>query len=92
MAEKRGRGRPPVYKGNVEKHIAGLVRKFGATKARTILNASADSEQGSKRSVRTVPNALGISMPTILRIAKTHGVKLYRGRPKGSVKVVAAAA
>lgn len=38
------RGRPPVYTGNVKKHIVGLVRKHGLTGAMGILNASASAQ------------------------------------------------
>lgn len=80
---KRERGRPAVYKGNVKRHITGLVRKHGASKTRQILNAS-DGELVLMRSEKVVPNPLNISMPTLLRYAKEAGVVLHRGRPKKS--------
>lgn len=89
---KRGRGRPAVYKGNVVSHIVGLVRSHGATNARRILNAEVGSEDAALRSAKTVPAPLGISMPTILKMAKAAGVELKRGRPAGSGKVEKVAA
>ena len=86
------RGRPKVYKGNVVKHIASLVKRYGASGARAILNADAGTDAAAKRSAVTVPNALGISLPTILGIAKDAGVKLERGRRKGSLNAKTIAA
>lgn len=77
----RGPGRPVVYKGNVARHIAGLVSKHNASHARAILNASPRSPLRSSRNVKLVPKALGISLPTVIKIAKAAGVELHRGRP-----------
>jgi len=88
--QKRGRGRPKVYTGNVAKHIVGLVRKHGATKARAILNAANGSPEAKMRSSKTVPNPLGISMPTVLGLAKAAGVVLKRGRPRKAASKAAA--
>jgi hypothetical protein len=79
--KKRGRGRPVVFKGNVKKHIVGLLRKHGATKTRAILSA-VDGELASLRSEKTVPQPLSISMPTLIKYASQAGVKMQRGRPK----------
>lgn len=85
-------GRPAVYTGNVKKHIVALVKRHGATGARNILNADADSGDPAEvalaglRPAKTVPTPLGISMPTLLRFAGEAGVELKRGRPtKGQV-------
>lgn len=86
-AEKkaRGRGRPIVYGGSLKTYIATVVKKHGATNARSILNANGKSKKSAElvaqRNVEIVPKALGISMPTLLKIAKDKGVTLRRGRP-----------
>ena len=82
---KRGPGRPSVYTGNVKKHIVGLIRKYGATGARNILNAEAGTEDYALRNSNLIPDALGISLPTLGKFAKEAGVELHRGRPVGSV-------
>ena len=82
---KRGRGRPAVYTSkNLLKHIASLVKRHGATEARAILNAAKGDSLVGKRSAKLVPAALGISLPTVLKIAKRQGVVLKRGRRTGS--------
>ena len=81
---KRGPGRPSVYTGNVKKHIVGLIRKYGATGARNILNAEEGTENYALRNVKLIPNALGISLPTLGKFAAEAGVELHRGRPVGS--------
>ena len=87
---KKGRGRPALYNGKkLRTHIASLIKNYGATGARNILNAADDSELAKKRSAKMIPAALGISLPTILKIAKEQGVVLKRGRRM--VKKVAAA-
>jgi len=84
-SKKRGRGRPAVYTSkNLLKHIASLVKRHGATGARAILNASKGDELVGQRSAKLVPKALGISLPTVLKIAKAQGVVLKRGRRTGS--------
>jgi len=60
------RGRPIVYKGNVERRIVSLIKKHGASGARAILN--------------TEEATASISMPTVLKLAQKHGVTLKRGR------------
>jgi len=60
------RGRPIVYKGNVERRIVSLVKKLGASGARAVLN--------------TEEATATISMPTVLKLAAKHGVTLKRGR------------
>ena len=75
------RGRPVVYKGNVRKHIVGLVRQHNASGAQAILNAGPRTALAQERNLTLVPKALGISLPTILKFAKAAGVELHRGRP-----------
>jgi len=79
---KRGRGRPVVYKGNLLRHIVGLVRQFNGQQAQAILNASAKSELAQKRNLTLVPKPLGISLPTLYKYAGKAGVRNSRGRPK----------
>lgn len=73
------RGRPVVYapKSALGKHITKLVKEHTASGAVAILNA----KKSELRNAELVPSALGISMPTVLKIAKANGVKLHRGRP-----------
>lgn len=75
-------GRPPLYKGNVLKHIVALIRKHNAATAMRILRADAASELGKLRNVVLIPNPLTISQPTLLKFAGAKGVKLSVGRPK----------
>ena len=63
---KRGRGRPPVYKGNDKKHILSLIRKHGLTGAQRVL-----AEE--KRRVPT--------LPMLVQWAKDASIKVKRGRP-----------
>lgn len=81
-------GRPLKYTGNVAAHAVGLVRRFNATRALAILNAENGTEDAALRSAKTVPAPLGISMPTLLGMAKRAGVTLKVGRP--AAKKVAA--
>ncbi|HIJ11247.1 TPA: hypothetical protein HA278_04275 [Candidatus Woesearchaeota archaeon] len=82
---KKGRGRPTVYKGKkFLTHVCSLVKKHGATGARAILNAAVGSDLADLRSAKQVPAPLGISLPTILKIAKAQGIVLKRGRRNGS--------
>jgi len=86
MSKNRGRGRPAVYTGNVKSHIVSLIRHHGLTGARAILNASGRSKDAlelvAQRNVELVPKALGISMPTLGKLASAAGIELFRGRPK----------
>lgn len=71
------RGRPPVYVGAAAKEIARLAKKYGATNAMLILRSTSDD----RRSAKLFPEAVGISMPTILKIAHAAGVEFQMGRP-----------
>lgn len=62
---KRGRGRPPVFTGNLRRHIVALIKSSGLTGARAALE-----DEGTS-----------ISMPTLGTIAKSAGIELKRGRP-----------
>lgn len=84
-APKGKRGRPAVYTGKkFLGHVATLVKNHGASQAREILNAEPGSDLAAQRSASLVPVGLGISLPTVLKIAKSAGVKLKRGRRAGS--------
>jgi hypothetical protein len=85
---KRGRGRPKVYFGKVEAYIVSLLAlHLNATKVRKILNAPAPkkgrkpSEFYGLRNKRIVPDALGITPPTLGKIAQAHQIVLPKGRP-----------
>jgi hypothetical protein len=82
---KRGRGRPPVYDAEARTKIADLVRQHNASRAMAILNAGTRNRSERKlvpvRVAAGFPKKLGISMPTILKIAATAGVTLKVGRP-----------
>ena len=74
--KKQGRGRPALYTGNLQRHIQGLVRKFGVGGARTILSAPVGSAAAAARNKALVPNPLGISVPTLYKLAKLGGVAI----------------
>lgn len=74
-------GRPSVYVGNVKRHIQTLIRKHGLTGARARLNASSRSKLAKDRSLKLVPSPLGISMPTLGKLAEEAAIVLHRGRP-----------
>jgi hypothetical protein len=79
---KRGRGRPKVYTAAQEKYIAQLIKKVGnATNARKILHAKR-GKLADQRNKTIFPKPIGISMPTLLKIAAANGVELQLGRPK----------
>lgn len=86
MGRKRGRGRPVLYVGNQAKHIAGLAKRYGAQKAQRILNANLkargveEREMAGLRNLKLVPDALGISLPTIYKLAAANGVEFKLGR------------
>ncbi len=86
--EKRGRGRPKVYFGKVEAYIVSLLTVYlNATTVRKILNAPSP-KKGRKpsaefvlRNKKIVPKALGITPPTLGKIAAAHKIVLPKGRP-----------
>ena len=61
-------GRPVKYKGRLARHIVSLAVAHSALQARRILNANGRSE------------ALGMSMPTILKLVVNAGKSLPLGR------------
>ena len=78
---KSGLGRPVKYKGNLAKHIVALVKEHNASTAQEILNASPRSKVGKLRNLTLVPQPLGISKPTLGKLAQAAGVSHRRGRP-----------
>lgn len=88
VAKKDGRGRPPVYTGEGEKVIVKLIRQFGHTDARRILHAGNGKGEKALRELRDLkvfPKPVLISMPTLVKLGKTHNIKLERGRrPEGT--------
>lgn len=94
---KRGRGRPVVYSGAIAATIAALTAEVGAMETRGILTSrngvvgltKAERERAARRAALGFAKPVkGLSLPTILRIAKNAGVTLRRGR---RVKVEAVA-
>jgi hypothetical protein len=83
---KRGRGRPPVYSGESLSSIVKLLKKLGnVSHTRNVLNAKgagkANAALIAQRKEVGLTDALGISMPTLLVIAKRAGIQVSRGRP-----------
>jgi hypothetical protein len=82
-------GRPIVYRPNTnrDRHIAKLISNFSALTAQKILNAGSENDLRLHRNLDLIPESLGISYPTILKIARRHGLKLKVGRPSSQVSV-----
>lgn len=83
-AEKaKGKGRPPVFVGDVRKGIVKLIRKHkNATRVREILNATKrHADLVALREAAGLTEKVSISMPTLLKIAADAGIELHRGRP-----------
>jgi len=86
---KRGRGRPMVYTGVIRQTIMTLLSSNGATNTRKILNSrngivgvtKAERADAILRTDLGIPKPVGISMPTLLKIAGDEGIALRRGRP-----------
>jgi hypothetical protein len=72
--------RPLVYKGRLAYYIARLSGRVSALQAMKILNARVGTTLAGKRSAKLVPTPLGITMPTILKIAHRYNVELPMGR------------
>jgi len=88
--KKRGRGRPPVFTGNVKKRIVKLLKQHGnSTHVEAILESrngvvgvsKAERENAALRKAAGIEKPIKISQPTLLKIAKEAGVELQRGRP-----------
>jgi len=59
-----------------------LIAAHGATGAMDVLNAPKRNKAARARNHKLVPaKGLGISMPTLLKLAKDAKVTLKRGRP-----------
>lgn len=85
--KKPQRGRPIKYFGARKNHFVTLMKKYGISGTMKILNAnvnSKDAEQvelANKRSLKLVPEGLGITAPTLGKYAAEAGIVLHRGRP-----------
>ena len=75
-SSKRGPGRPRKFKGKPARHIVSVVRQLGITKGQIAL-----ADEG-----------IGISKPTLGKLAKAAGLSLKRGRPAKVAEPVAAKA
>jgi len=89
--KKRGRGRPPVYTGQIRNQIVSLLKKQkNATRVRAILSSrngvvgikKTEQADAKVRKALGVEKPVSISMPTLLGIAAKAGIDLQRGRPK----------
>lgn len=76
----KGRGRPKLYNGTQFDKIVEMIKSHGALKTTESLRSRAKSKAAELRDQRVFPNALKISFPTVLRIAKDAGVELKVGR------------
>ena len=89
------RGRPTLYTGKIENHIADLIRGNGLLQTMRILQANPRDMKGhftkdiskmnpscdaAKRDLNLIPKALEITMPTLSKIAVSHGITLKMGR------------
>lgn len=82
------RGRPPLYFGVRKEAIVSLLKDHGASRTMEILNTKT-TKKSSKETLAlaalrpaSIKEALTISLPTLLGMAKEAGIKLQRGRPK----------
>ena len=87
MTKRRGKlrklvGRPIVYRGKLRAHILSLIRRYGLTGAKDILNATDSDDKAELRSSNLVPSPLGICFFTLQRLARSEGMKFKPGRPK----------
>lgn len=78
MSQVRGRGRPPIYVGFLARAIVAVLRIHGLTKTQELL--------AKQKLVQKAPGKpkqkLKVSIPTLSKLAESHGVKFRRGRPK----------
>lgn len=79
------RGRPKLYTGKQAEKIVEMVKEFGALQTTQILRSRTNAGAIEKvvaglRDQRVFPEALKISFPTVLRIAKDGGLVLSVGR------------
>ena len=73
-------GRPPKYVGALKDHIVEVCHDYTLSDVRTILNADRRTIEGKMRDTKLVPKPLGISMPTLSKIAKEAGIDIRPGR------------
>ena len=74
-------GRPPVYTGNVKRHMLHLIREYNISQAQDILNACPGTGLAARRNLDIVPRPLNVSYPTLLKFSKEAGIMKTRGRP-----------
>ena len=87
-----GRGRPALFSKNKSQkgHVVSLIKRFGLTGARNVLNAAEGSELVQYRSAKLFPEATAISLPTLAKIADEASVERVRGRrPQKATKKAA---
>ncbi len=72
-ANKRGRGRPAIFVGSLERAVVSLVRKKGLTGARVAMR-----NEGVKYRRGKPPEKMEISLPTLAKLAKRNGVEVQR--------------
>ena len=72
MSKAKSVGRPVLFHGAVAKVIATMLKKNGLTGGKAAL-----AELGE--------HLMNVSIPTLAKVAKEHGVEFPKGRPHGSV-------
>lgn len=85
---KRGRGRPAVYTDDQRDIFAALIEDRGVSGTRDVLNSrngvvgitKVEQERARLRKQLGWDKPVGISMPTLLTVAKRRGISLKRGR------------
>lgn len=71
------------YIGPVKRHIIHLIRLHNLSDVMRILNAAPATTWEEERNLTIIPRPLGICYPTLLRFARSDGIKVRgRGRPK----------
>ena len=64
MIEKRGRGRPVVYRGRLAIKIISVIKKHGITNGQ----------------IELAINGIAVGISTMRRLAQAQGMKIKRGR------------
>jgi hypothetical protein len=80
------RGRPEAFAGNprLAKAVAGVVKKIGKLKPAQAALASEGVSYQPGPGKPKVTEQVNISLPTLAKVCKAHGVELHRGRPKAA--------
>jgi phage tail protein X len=74
------RGRKPSCNYEQRRHIASLVNQHTASRTQAILAANPGTALAKLRNARLFPKPVKLSVPTLCRYARDHGVELNRGR------------